>query len=85
KLKNLFAATCLAVLVGISFVQLNAYSVAAAGCPNNPFPECDSNLSQSWSYSNGQHTTWYCVYQCSCPGGGGGEPFEIERIVEIEG
>ena len=83
KIMNFLGASFLISMIGLSLVQLNTSVVKATGCPSNPFPECNCVLTQYWYYGSNP-THWYCHYHCSCPGGGGGEPFEIERDWEFD-
>ena len=78
----LSALGLISIVVSISFLyQLNATVVKAAGCPDNPYPECSCTfIGGNVIFDPGEH--WYCYYNCTCYPGGGGEPFVIERTYE---
>lgn len=70
--------------IGFSVVQLRTPAVSADGCPEQAYiNDCPCQF-QGGSYEpHGNPPRWYCTYRCTCVPTGGGEPFEIEREVEV--
>ncbi|HXD32511.1 MAG TPA: hypothetical protein VN643_15420 [Pyrinomonadaceae bacterium] len=65
--------------IAFSLIQMRVPVVRADGCPDNPWPGCMCNLTNTVVVQYGEQTTTYCYYSCGCGGPGGGEFFEIQR------
>lgn len=86
KIRNVIGIMLMTATIAIVFsvIQLNTPIVRANPvCPSSPFPPCDCRLVSSVQEPSGKVTCWY-VCECGGPGRGGGEPFEIERMVEVD-
>lgn len=81
-MKNRIRNVIMIMMAAIVFsvIQLNTPVIrAATGCPSAPFEGCYCGL---WgSVESGGVLT--CYYSCVCTAPGGGEPFEIERSVDV--
>jgi len=66
--------------IAFGLIQMRIPVVRADGCPDNPFPYCYCTLNNyTTTDAPGEPTHYYCVYDCTCGGGGGDNFFLIQR------
>lgn len=86
RILNLAAIVIMAVGIFFSLIQLDVPVVRAAGCP--PTAVVDGcfcgDLVEATGMMVENELWWFCTYRCTCSGGGGGgDPFEIERTIQV--
>jgi hypothetical protein len=81
---NLIAIILMTAAIAFSVIQLRTPVVKASGCPTGVMWDCTfCNLTEETVMYVGDQIIRTCYYWCTgCPGPGG-EPMEIEHVLEL--